>query len=123
MGFVVPLLWARVPRCCAGGRGHLGAAEPRGEKGTALVTTTLPWGARGCVTARLMLSTSPPARGAGGDTSLTGAGRRCQRESLVVSAGIRSQARLWLPAAAPSGGEHGAELILGCVHACGEVLS
>lgn len=75
------------------------------------------------MTARLMLSTSPPARGAGGDTSLTGAGRRCQRESLVVSARIRSQARPWLPAAAPSAGEHDAELIPGRVHACSEVLS
>lgn len=82
------------------------------------------------MTARRTLSAGPAARGAGGDTFLTRTERRCQREILVVSSGIRYQTRLWLQAvkeaAAWSAGEHDPELIPGClllVHACGEVLS
>lgn len=82
------------------------------------------------MSARWKLSAGPPARGAGSDTFLTQTERRCRREILVMSSGIRYQTQPWLQAvkeaAAPSDGEHDPELIprrLLPVRACGKVLS
>lgn len=82
------------------------------------------------MSARWKLSAGPPAPGAGSDTFLTQTERRCLREILVMSSGIRYRTQPWLQAvkeaAARSDGEHDPELILRRllpVCACGKVLS